>query len=95
MDFCWILQIKFLAIFLIIPTLILTFLIKKREKNLVSIPTIFGCWTLMNIFWMLSEWFIIPLFVPKIFLIFGFTLFLLFIHDEYLLGNGITKKEKY
>lgn len=95
MDFCWILQIKFLAIFLIIPTLILTFLIIKKEKNLVSIPTIFGSWTLMNIFWMLSEWFTIPLFVAKIFLIFGFTLFLLFIHDEYLLGNGITKKEKY
>lgn len=85
MDFGWLIGLKWFAIFMIIPTLIIT-LICLRGVSLVSMETIFANWTLMNVFWMLGEFFpIIPGFVSKLFLIFGFTLFLLFVHDEYLL----------
>jgi len=94
MDIFWLLGIKLVGTFMVIPTIILTILVLKESK-LISIETIFANWTVMNILWMFSDFYGINNFYSKIFLISGFIIFIFYLVKEYLYINGITKKEKY
>lgn len=76
-DAAWCLQLKWLAIFMLFPTLILSILVifqdsKNRFENLVLF-----FWVTMNALWMLHEFLKWPHFLVYIPIGFGFSLILI------------------
>lgn len=78
-DVFWLLKLKLLAIFMAIPTVLLTIYLMVKTKKLISTNTIFSSWVMTNAFWMLHELYNTPLEIAKIFIVTGITTLVLYI----------------
>jgi hypothetical protein len=82
-DIFWLLKWKFMATFMVVPTVLLTLYIILKTKKIISTTTIFSSWVMMNVFWMLHELYNTPLFISLFFAIIGlFVLVVYFIKNK-------------
>jgi hypothetical protein len=87
-DIFWLLKWKFMATFMVVPTVLLTLYIISKTKKIISTTTIFSSWVMMNVFWMLHELYNTPLFISFIFIFIGVSVLIL-----YVLNNKLFKKK--
>jgi hypothetical protein len=70
-DVFWCLKFKWLATFMVFPTIFLTIFILVKEKENRDTNLILTSWVLMNIFWMLHELQNFPYWIVTIWMVFG------------------------
>ena len=78
-DIFWFLKWKALAMFMAIPTVILTVYLMVKTKKLISTNTIFSSWVMTNVFWMSHELYRTPLALAKIFIVTGVATLVMYI----------------